>query len=133
MPSVNLTSVSGYGQGKMHMGLAVAVLKYNPRQTYQEMYYPSSDQNRMNVKQPDLEDVFDYTPRQREIAENYILNYMFDHKKRVEKELAEHPDESPIVFSSLAEGYVRQLIEHGVGSKDFQTKLQSMFFEFVGL
>lgn len=125
----------------MNFQLAVSILKYNPIETLQSIHYPTSDQNRLNTgKTIQTKDTFDYTTEQRRKAENYILNYLYDFKKKRDDELALHPDENKFLmrefhvnFSRVAEEHVRHLVERQVGSQDFQTKLQSLFFEFVGL
>jgi hypothetical protein len=50
---------------------AISILKYNPMKAAQELYYPSVNQNREVTHTP-LEDIFDYTPEQRQAAADYI-------------------------------------------------------------
>jgi len=52
--------------------IAISILKYSPREAAQELYYPTSDQNRINRNLPEITDIFDYTPEQRKKAADFL-------------------------------------------------------------
>jgi hypothetical protein len=98
------------------------------------MYYPTSDQNRLNTsKAMQTKDTFDYTQEQRRKAENFIIEHVLDVKKDVEYDKENWPNDKPRGVTNFFETSIRHLIERQVGSQDFQTKLQPLFFELVGL
>jgi hypothetical protein len=98
------------------------------------MYYPTSDQNRLNTgKAIQTKDTFDYTQEQRRKAENFIILHMFRVKKEKENAIKDWPNDEPPGLTNFLETSIRHLVERQVGSQDFQTKLQSLFFELVGL
>lgn len=53
--------------------VAISVLKYSPIEAAQELYYPTTDQNRIN-RNLSTPDIFDYTPEQRQAAADYLVN-----------------------------------------------------------
>jgi hypothetical protein len=105
----------------MNLKLAASILKYNPRETYLEKYYPASDQNRVNVMQPNIDETFDYTSEQLKTAEKYVLDYV---------KVMSKPDFNP---HSYAEDLIRGLIEWQVGGVQFRKELQQRFFDLVGI
>jgi len=56
--------------------IAISILKYSPREAAQELYYPTSDQNRINRNLPEITDIFDYTSEQRQRAADFLTELL---------------------------------------------------------
>jgi hypothetical protein len=90
----------------------------------QEMFYPSSSKNRVNVpieEDFDIDKVFDYTPEQRMKAEKIVLHAVGYWLHTME----------PIPDRALRS--VRNLMEHNIGSTLFKANIRAFFTIATGI
>lgn len=131
MPSVNLTPVPKYEQGDIdRFELAVSILKYNKTDMLQEMFYPSSNKNKVNVpieEDFDIDKVFDYTPKQRKAAEKVILD-------AIELELNQTSDGwNTYSYKWRMLKSIKSLMEHNIGSTLFKANIRAFFTIATGI
>jgi hypothetical protein len=131
MPSVDLTPVPKYEQGDIdRFELAVSILKYNKAEMLKEMFYPRTDENRVNPKIDedfDIEKVFDYNPKQRRAAEKVIL-------EAIQLELNQTNDGwSNYSYKWRMLKSIKSLMEHNIGSALFKANIRAFFTIATGI
>jgi hypothetical protein len=106
----------------MQIETALAILKYSPRESYLNAYYPDKEQNRINTEAPT---VFDYTPGQKFLAENVILALL---EIQIEAYTSNSYNGVP-----KYEETIRLLLERQIGSESFRSKISEYFTRILTL